>query len=66
MDHQYMSKIFHASHEKPVPPPPLPPSYVLNVRSLNSHLNTDQSNFPAHKTVKNVLEISVKNNIKNN
>ena len=59
--------MFHGPHKKPVPPPPLsPPSYVLNVRSLNSHLNTDQSNFPAHKTVKNVLEISVKNNIKNN
>ena len=60
-------KCFMAPTKNLCRPPPLsPPSYVLNVRSLNSHLNTDQSNFPAHKTVKNVLEISVKNNIKNN
>ena len=63
MAHQYMPKTFYGPQKKPSA---FPPSYILNVRSLNSHLKTDQSNFLASKTVRNVLEISVKNNIKNN
>ena len=33
MAHQYKPKIFHGLHKNP-PPRPLPPSYILNVRSL--------------------------------
>ena len=33
MAHQYMVKIFYGPHKNP--PPPSPPSYILNVPSLN-------------------------------
>ena len=42
MAHQYMPKIFHGPHKNP----PTPPSYILNVRSLNATgSNKLMSNF---------------------
>ena len=44
MAHQYLVKIFHDTCKNLPPPSPplLPPSYILNVRSLTSKKNVSQ------------------------